>query len=107
MKFLFTLQQIRMQVAKHSELWFLYVNRVQPHVPSLTTPPPPHNCVQNKHVKILHHCRLFVHCSKSTTNSLGLAQTWTRLGRCQHHLTLESGLYRTLLDSVGVYAPLL
>jgi hypothetical protein len=57
MKFLFILEQIRIQVAKYSEFWSLNINRVHPYVPSLTTPPPsPHNRVQNKHV--LHRCRV-------------------------------------------------
>ena len=30
-------------MAKYSEFWSLNVYRVHPHVPSLTTPPPPHN----------------------------------------------------------------
>ena len=64
MKFLFILEQIRIQVAKYSEFWSFYVYRVHPHVPSLTTPPPPpHNCVQNKHVKILHRCRVLYLCT--------------------------------------------
>jgi len=64
MKFLFILEQIRIQVAKYSEFWSLYVNRVHPHVPSLTTPPPsPHNRVQNKRVEILHRCRVLYLCT--------------------------------------------
>jgi len=31
---------------------------------------------------------------------------WTRLGRCEHPLTLESELDWTRLESVGVYTPL-
>jgi hypothetical protein len=64
MKFLFILKQICIQVTKYSEFSSLYVNRVQPHVASLTTPPPsPHNRVQNKHVKILHCCRVLYWCT--------------------------------------------
>ena len=49
MKFLFILEQIRIQVAKYSEFWSLNVYQVHPHVPSLTAPPSPYNRVQNKH----------------------------------------------------------
>jgi hypothetical protein len=41
-----------MYVAKHSEFWPIYVYRVHPHVPSLTTPPPsPHNRVKTSMLK--------------------------------------------------------
>ena len=57
MKILFVFEQIRIQVAKYSEFLSLNINRVPLLVPSLMTPPPPHNRVQNKHV--LHRCRVF------------------------------------------------
>jgi len=93
MEFLFTLEQIRIQVAKYFEIWSLYVYRVHSHVPSLTTPPPSHNRVQNKHVKIFHRFRALYLCTvqrvlKTHCDSRRL--DWTRLGRCEHHLTLES-----------------
>ena len=40
MKFLFIFEQIPVQVAKYSEIWSLHVNRVNPHAPSVTRPPP-------------------------------------------------------------------
>ena len=79
-------------MAKYSEFWSLNVNRVRPHIPSLATPPPsPHNLVQNKHV--LHCCRLLYlravqRVLKTHWDSRRL--DWTRLGRCEHPLTLES-----------------
>jgi len=81
----------------------LYVYRVNPHVSTLTTPPPsPHYRVQNKHVKIFHRFRVLYLCTfqrvlKPHSNSRRL--DWNRLGRCEHPLTGR-------LDSVGVYAPL-
>ena len=49
MEFLFTLEQIWIQVAKYFEIWSVHVYRVHPRVPSLTTPPPsPHNRVQKQ-----------------------------------------------------------
>jgi len=92
MKFLFILEQIRIQVARYSEFWSLNVYQVHPHVPSLTTPPPsPHNRVQNKHV--LHRCRVLYlravqRVLKTHWDSRRLG--WTRLSRCEHPLTLES-----------------
>jgi hypothetical protein len=81
-------------VAKYSELWSLYVNRVHPHVPSLTTASrSPHNRVQNKHVKILHRCRALYLCTVQrvlTTHWDSRRLDWTRLGRCEHPVTLES-----------------
>jgi hypothetical protein len=81
-------------VAKYSERWSLYVNWVHPHVPSFMTPPSsPHNRVQNKHVKILHRCRVLYLCTvqrvlKTHWDSHRL--DWIRLSRCEHPLTLES-----------------
>jgi hypothetical protein len=94
--FLFILEQIRIYVAKYSEFWSLYVYRVHPHVPSLTT----HNRVQNKHVKIFYRCSVLCLCTfqrvlKTHLDSRGL--DWTRLGRCVHPVTLESNW--TGLDS--------
>jgi hypothetical protein len=89
-------------VAKYSEFWSLNISRVHPHVPSLTTPPPsPHNRVQNKHG--LHRCRVLYLCAvqrvlKTHWDSRRLY--WTRLGRCEHPLTLESDW--TGLDSTRV-----
>ena len=40
MEFLFILEQIRKQVAKYFEICPIYVHRVYPHAPSVTTPPP-------------------------------------------------------------------
>jgi hypothetical protein len=78
-------------VAKYSELWSFYVYRAHPHVPSLMTPPSsPHNRVQNKQVKILHRCRV-LYCSKITkTHWDSGVLDWTRIGRCEQPLTLES-----------------
>jgi hypothetical protein len=54
MKLIFILEHIRMYVAKYSEFWPIYVYRVHPHVPSLTTPPPsPHNRVKTSMFKEL------------------------------------------------------
>jgi len=50
-------------VAKYSEFWFLYVYQVHALVPSLPMPPPPHNCVQNKHFKIFIRCRFLYLCT--------------------------------------------
>jgi hypothetical protein len=59
MNFLVNLEHSRVQLAKYSEFWSFYVYRVQPHVPSLTTPPPSqHARVQPKHVKIFHRFRI-------------------------------------------------
>ena len=94
MKFILILEQMPVQVAKYSEFWSLYVNRVNTHVPSVTTPPPsPHNRGQNKHVKIFHRCTVLYLCIvqrvlKTHWDSRGL--DWTRLGRCAPPLTLES-----------------
>jgi hypothetical protein len=94
MKFLFILNPDRIQVAKYSEFWSLYVNWVHPHVLSLTTPTlSPHNHVQNKNVKILYHCRVLYLCTvqrvlKTPWDSRRL--DWSRLGRCASPLTLES-----------------
>ena len=102
MEFLFILEQIRIQVAKYFEIWSLYVYRVHPHDPSLTTPPPsPHNRVQNKHVKINHRFRVLYLCTvqrvlKTHWDSRRL--DWIRIGRCEHPLTLESDW--TGLDSI-------
>ena len=110
MEFLFILEQIRILVAKYFEIWSFYVYLVQPHVPSLTTPPPLHNRVQNKHAKIFHRCRVLYMCTvqkvpKSLWDSRRLDRT--RLGRCEHLLTLEPDWTELdSLDSVGVYAPL-
>ena len=62
MEFLFNLEQIRIQVAKYFENWSLHVYRVNPHVPSLPTLPP-HNRVQNKHVKIFRRFRVLYLCT--------------------------------------------
>jgi len=92
MKVFSILEQIRTQVAKYSEFWSLNINRAPPHIPSLTTPhPSPHNLVQKKHV--LHRCRLLYlravqRVLKTHWDSRRL--DWTRLGRCEHPLTLES-----------------
>jgi hypothetical protein len=103
-------------VAKYSEFWPLNAYRVHPHVPSLTTPPPaPHN---NKHS--LHLCRVLYFRAvqrvlKTHWDSRRL--DWTRLGRCEHPLTLESdwtGLdytrlcwcLRTLRAVSRIYKPL-
>jgi hypothetical protein len=81
-------------VAKYSEFWPFYVYRVHPHVLSLTIPPPsPNNRVQNKHFKIFHNFRVLYLCAghrvlKTYWDSRGL--DWTRLGRCEHPMTLES-----------------
>ena len=77
MEFLFILEWIRIQVAKYFENWSLYVYRVHPHVPSLTTPPPsPHNRVQNKHVKFLNRFRVLYLCTvQRALKTYGLAQT--------------------------------
>ena len=94
MEFLFILEQIRIHVAKYFEIWFLYVYRVHPHVPSLTMPPPsPHNCVENKHVKIFHRFRVLYLCTVQRvlkTHWDLWRLNWTRLGRCEHPLILES-----------------
>ena len=59
MKFLFVLEQILVRVAKYSKFCSFYFYWVHPHVLSLTMPPPsPHNCAQNKHVKIFHRFRV-------------------------------------------------
>jgi len=111
MEFLFILEQIRIQVAKYFEIWSLYVYWVHPHVPSLRTPPlSPHNRVQNKHVKIFHRFRVIYLCTvqrvlKTHWDSRRL--DWTRLGRCEHPLTLESdwtGLDSTLFVCMHPYA---
>ena len=76
MKFLIIIEQIRIQVAKYSELWSLNVYQVHQHVPSLTTrPPSPHNRVQNKHG--LFRCRiLYLRAVQRVLKTpLGLAQT--------------------------------
>jgi len=94
MEFLFIIEQIRIQVAKYFEISSLYVYRVRPHVPSVTTPPPsPHNRVQNKHVTIFHRFRVLY----LRTVERVLQAHWdsrrldrTRLGLCEHPLTLES-----------------
>ena len=102
MEFLFILEQIRIQVAKYFEIWSLYVYWVDPHVTFLTTPPPsPHNCGQNKHVKIFHRFRVLYLCTvqrvlKTHWDSRRLV--WTRLGQCEHPLTLEPDW--TGLDSI-------
>jgi hypothetical protein len=89
-------------VAKYFEIWSFYVYRVHPHVPSLTTPlPSPHNCVQNIHVKIFHRFTFLYLCTvqrvlKTHWDSRKL--DWTRFGRCEHPLTLESDW--TGLDSI-------
>jgi len=94
MEFVFILEHIRIRVAKYFEIWSLYVYRMQPHVPSLMTPPPSlRNRVQNKHVKIFHRFRVLYLCTfqrvlKSHWDSRRL--DWTGLGRCEHPLTLES-----------------
>ena len=92
MKFLFVLEQIRIQVVKYSELWSLNVYQVHPYVPSLTTPPPsPYNHGQNKHG--LHRCRfLYLRAVQRVlkTHWDSRRLDWTRLGRCEHPLTLES-----------------
>ena len=91
-KFLFIFEQIRVQVAKYSEFWSLNVNRVHPHVPSLTTQyPSPHNRVQNKHV--LHRCIFLNLCAFQRvlkTHRDSRILDWTGLGRCEHPLTLKS-----------------
>ena len=77
MKFLFILEQIRIQVVKYSEFWSLYVNRVCPHVLSLMTPPPsPHNRVQ-----VFHLCTV-QRVLKTHWDSRRL--DWTQLGQCEH-----------------------
>jgi len=80
-------------MAKYFEIWSLYVYRVYPHVPSLTTPPPsPTNLVQNKHVKIFHRFRVLYLCTAQRvlqTQWESRRFDWTRLGRCEHPLTLE------------------
>ena len=92
MEFHFILEQIRIQVAKYFEIWSFYAYRVHPHVLSLTKPPPsPHNPVQNKHVRILHRFRVLYLCTvqrvlKTHWDSRRL--DWTRLGQCEHPLTL-------------------
>ena len=78
MEFLFIIEQIWIQVAKYFLIWSLYVYRMHPHVPSLTTPPPsPHNRVQNKHVKIFHRFGALYLCTvqRVLKNPLGLAET--------------------------------
>ena len=67
---------------------------MHPHVPSLTTPPPPpHNRVQNKHVKIFHRVRVL--CLSTVqrvlkTHSDSRKLDWTRLGWCEYPFTIES-----------------
>jgi len=67
--------------------------------PSFPTPsPPPHNPVQNKHIKILHRCTFLYLCAgqrvlKTYWDSHRL--DWTRLGRCAH----SPWFYRFWLDS--------
>ena len=94
MEFLFNLEQIRIQVAKYFEIWSLYVYRVYPHAPSLTTPPTsPHNRVQNKHFKIFYRFRfLYLYTVRRVlkTHWDSRELDWTRLGQCEHLLTLES-----------------
>ena len=92
MDVLFNLEQVQIQVAKYFEIWSFHVYRVNPHVLSLPTPPP-HNRVQNKHVKIFHRFRVLYFCTvqrvvKTHWDSRRL--DWTRLGQCEHPLTLES-----------------
>jgi hypothetical protein len=87
-------------VAKYFKNRSLHVYRVHPHVPSLPTPPP-HNRVQNKNVKIFRRFRVLYSCTvqrvlKTHWDSRRL--DWTRLGRCEHPLTLESDW--TGLDSI-------
>jgi len=88
-------------MAKYFEIWSLYVYLVHPHVPSLMTLlPSPHNCVQNKYVKIFHRFRFLYLCTvqrvlKTHWDSRRL--NWTQLSRCEHPLTLESDC--TGLDS--------
>jgi len=92
-------------VTKYFEIWSLYVYRVHPYVPSLTTPPPsPHNRVQNKHAKIFHRFRVLYLCTvqrvlKTHWDSRRL--DWIQLGRCEHPLTLESDW--TGLDSTRLW----
>ena len=61
MEFLFNVEQIQIQVAKYFENWSFHIYRVNPHVPSLPTLPP-HNRVQNKHVKIFRRFRVLYLC---------------------------------------------
>ena len=69
-------------------------NLVHPYVPSLMTPPSsPHNRVQNKHVKILHRCRILYLCFvqrvlKTHWDSRRI--DWTRFGRYATPVALES-----------------
>ena len=103
MEVLFNLEQIQIQVAKYFEIWSFHVYRVNPHVPSLPMPPP-HNCVQNKRVKVFHHFRVRYLCTVQRvlkTHWVSQRLDWTRLGRCEHPLTLQSltGLDSTRLDS--------
>jgi hypothetical protein len=83
MKVLVILEQIQIQVAKYSEFWSLFVNRVHPRVPSLTTPPPsPHNRVQNKHIKIILRCRVPYLCTVKIVLKIhwdSRRLDWTRL----------------------------
>jgi len=104
MEFLFILEQIQIQVAKCFEIWSLYVYRVYLHVPSLTMPPPsPHNRLQNKYVKIFHRFRVLYLCNVQRvpkTHWPSRRLDWTRLGRCEHPLTLKSDW--TGLDSTRI-----